>query len=232
MSARNLCDHQITFNNKTIVEYFEILTESQRNILLKLILNLFRLQNSAILTILRKKGINLFMMFILQSMIHPLADHRRTMKKTPETCSDLSDLTPLQRDIYYQILQFQRLEKMNQKVNADDRNAYLKKFTWDYCVLTADQKQKLKEFLIEYHDLFAKHRFDVGCNTELKIKLTPSNPLPVYEQGLPATIHLRDEILIELALLQYYKKTTTLSRSKYSSPIIAHRKPSGQYAYS
>ena len=62
----------------------------------------------------------------------------------------------------------------------------------------------------------------------LKIKLTPSNPLPVYVQGPPAPIHLRDEILIELALLQYYNIITTLSHSKYSSPIFAHRKPSRQ----
>ena len=147
---------------------------------------------------------------------------------TPETCSDLSGLTPVQREIYDQILQFQRLEKMNPKTNVDDRNAFLKKFTWESCVLTADQKQKLEEFLIEYHDVFAKHRFDVGYNTKLKIKLTPSNPLPVYVQGPPAPIHLRDEILIELALLQYYNIITTLSHSKYSSPIFAHRKPSGQ----
>ena len=140
----------------------------------------------------------------------------------------MSDVTPLQRDIYDQISQFQRLEKMNPKVNPDDRNAFLKKFTWDSCVLTADQKQKLEEFLIEHHNVFAKHRFDVCYNTKLKIKLTPSNPLPVYVQGPPAPIHLRDEILIELALLQFYKIITTLSHSKYSSPIFAHRKPSGQ----
>ena len=134
----------------------------------------------------------------------------------------------MQRDIYDQILQFQRLEMMNPKVNADDRDAFLKKFTWESCVLTADQKQKLEEFLIEYHDVFAKHRFDVGYNTELKIKLTPSNPLPVYVQGPPAPIYLRDEILIELAFFQNYNIIITLSHSKYSSPIFAHRKPSGQ----
>ena len=76
--------------------------------------------------------------------------------------------------------------------------------------------------------MFAKHLFDVGYNTELKIKLTPEHPFPVYVQGPPAPIHLRDEILIELALLQCFNIITTLSHSKYSSPIFVHRKSSGK----
>ena len=50
----------------------------------------------------------------------------------------------------------------------------------------------------------------------------------MYVQGPPAPIHLRDEILVELALLQYFNIITTLSHSKYSSPIFFHRKSSGK----
>ena len=82
--------------------------------------------------------------------------------------------------------------------------------------------------MVEYHDVFAKHRFDVGCKTELKIKLTSEHPLPVFVQGPPAPIHLCDEIVAELALLQYFNIITTLSHSKYSSPIFVHRKSSGE----
>ena len=89
------------------------------------------------------------------------------------------------------------------------------------------QKRQLEEFLVEYQDVFAKHRYDVGFNTELKNKLTPEHPLPVYVQGPAAPIHLRDEIFVELALLQYFNNITTLSHSKYSSPICVHRKSSG-----
>ena len=83
-----------------------------------------------------------------------------------------------------------------------NRLEFLKKFSWDTCVLNTDQKRQLEEFLVEYHDVFAKHCFDVGYNTELKIKLTTEHPFPVYVQGPPAPIHPRDEVLIELALLQ------------------------------
>ena len=122
----------------------------------------------------------------------------------------------------------QRLEKMNPAENESDRQAFLKKFSWDTCVLSHDQKQDLEKFLVEYHDVFAKHRFDVGYKTELQIKLTPEHPLPVYVQGPPAPIHLRDELLVELASLQYFNIITTLPHSKYSSPIIVHRKASGK----
>ena len=58
---------------------------------------------------------------------------------------------------------------MDPKNNDADKLDFLKKFSWDTFVLNADQKRQLKDFLLEYHDVFAKHRFDVGCNTGLKI---------------------------------------------------------------
>ena len=115
---------------------------------------------------------------------------------------------------------------MDPKNNETDKLEFLRKFSWDTCVLNADQRRQLEEILFEYHDVFGKHCFDVGYSTELKIKLTPEHPLPVYVQSPPAPIHLRDEILVGLALLQYFNIQTTLSYSKYSSPIFVHRKSS------
>ena len=117
---------------------------------------------------------------------------------------------------------------MDSKNNDADKLEFLKKFSWDTFVLNADQKTQLEEFLGEHHDVFAKHCFDVGYNTELKIKLTLEHPIPVYVQGPPAPTDLHDESLIELALLQFLNNITTLSHSKYSSPIFVHRKSSGK----
>ena len=126
------------------------------------------------------------------------------------------------------ILQLQRQEKLDPKNIEADKLDFLKKILWDTCVLNVDQKRQLEEFLAEYHDVFAKHRFDVGYNAELKIELTLEHPLPLYVQGPPAPIHLRDEILIELALLKPSNFITTLSHSKYSSPVFVYRKSSGK----
>ena len=61
----------------------------------------------------------------------------------------------------------------------------------------------------------------------MKVKLTPAHDLPVYVQSPPTPIHLRDEILVELALMQYYGIVTLLPKSKHSGPMFAQRKSSG-----
>ena len=104
----------------------------------------------------------------------------------------------------------------------------LSKFDWKNSVLTSDEISELENVLIEFEDIFVKHRFDVGCNTEMKIKLTPENSNAVYMQNPPTPLHLRDEMMVELALLQYYGIITILTNSKYSNPTFAQRKPSGK----
>ena len=92
----------------------------------------------------------------------------------------------------------------------------------------ARAKGRKEKLLVEFSDIFAKHRFDVGYNTELKIKLTPEHDMPVYVQSPITPIHLRDELIVELALMHYFNLVTTLSHSKYSSPVFAQRKSSGK----
>ena len=85
--------------------------------------------------------------------------------------------------------------------------------------------------MLEFHDIFAKHRFDVGDNTELKIKLTTEHSKPLYVQGPPTPVHLRDELHIELALMHYYGLIITLSSLtvvNYGLIITHHRKQSGK----
>ena len=85
--------------------------------------------------------------------------------RPPETCTDFSNLTLLQREIYGQFLQLQRQEKMDPKNNDADKLEFLEKFLRDTCVLSADQKRQLEGVLVEYHDVFAKRCLDVGYNT-------------------------------------------------------------------
>ena len=49
----------------------------------------------------------------------------------------------------------------------------------------------------------------------------------MYTQGPPSPTHLREDLIVEFALMQCYGVITTLPYSKYSSPLIAQRKPSG-----
>ena len=68
---------------------------------------------------------------------------------------------------------------------------------------------------MEFHDIFARHRFDIGVNTEFKVQLTPLDNRPAYSQRLPTLINLKDGIIVELALLHKYGIITTLPFSKY-----------------
>ena len=61
------------------------------------------------------------------------------------------------------------------------------------------------------------------------MKFTPEHDQPVYTQSPPTHIHLREELQVELALLQYFGIITSLNHSKYSTPIFAHRKTNGEF---
>ena len=64
-------------------------------------------------------------------------------------------------------------------------------------------------------------------NTELKVKLTPKDDKAVYSQSLPMPIHLKEDLIVELALMHNYGVITVLPFSKYARPIFAQRKPNG-----
>ena len=93
-------------------------------------------------------------------------------------------------------------------------------FPWHNSVFNETQKRKVEELVLRYHHIFARHRLDIGTNEEFKVKLTPEHDKPMYTQGPPTPIHLRDEVLVELALFQYWGIITTLKYSKYSSPLF------------
>ena len=65
-------------------------------------------------------------------------------------------------------------------------------------------------------------------NTEFKVKLTPKDDKAVYSQSLPMPIHLKEDLIVELALMHTYGIITLLPFSKYASPIFAQRKPNGK----
>ena len=94
---------------------------------------------------------------------------------TPETCQNPELLPQIQRDIYDQILHFQGLEKLEPKTKCQDRLTFIKNFKWENSVLTEDQRSKVEDLLVDFSDIFAKHRFDVGYNSDLKIKLKPEH---------------------------------------------------------
>ena len=89
-------------------------------------------------------------------------------------------------------------------------------------------KQTVEALPADFHNIFARHRFDIGISTEWKVQLKTLNNRPAFSQSLPEPINLKDDILVEIALLHKYGAITKLPYSKYASPKFAQRKPNGK----
>ena len=126
----------------------------------------------------------------------PPPDYDKIWFPPPETCPNPETLPSLQRKIYDNFTELQQSATLDRQQNSGDRETFLQQFDWSRSALTAEQIQEVQELLVEYNDNFAKHRIDVGYNTELKVKLIPELDSPVYVQGPPTPIRLRDEILV------------------------------------
>ena len=62
-------------------------------------------------------------------------------------------------------------------------------------------------------------------NTEFKVRLTPNDEKAVYSQNLPMPIHLKEYLIVELALMHNYGIITVLLYPKNACLIFAHRNP-------
>ena len=147
---------------------------------------------------------------------------------TPENPGNTEDHTPIQTRILTEFRELQQSERLNPKDDRESRTEFLKRFDWTDILLTETEKQAVEDILVECHDIFARHRMDIGMNTEFKVKLTPKDDKAVYSQSLPMTMHLKEDLIVELALMHKYGIITVLPFSKYASPIFAQRKPNGK----
>ena len=147
---------------------------------------------------------------------------------TPENPGKLEDHTPIQTRILEELNELRDKEKLNPQESTESRTKFLQRFDWTDTLLTEMEKQAIEEILVEYHDIFARHRMDIGMNTGFMVKLTPKDDKSVYSQNLPMPIHLKEDLIVELALMHKYRIITVLPFSKYASPIFAQRKPNGK----
>ena len=146
--------------------------------------------------------------------------------------------TPIQKRKLEEILNLQKFEQLNPQEDPESRRQFLTSFDWTDSMLQPDEFARIEDLLVEFHDIFARQRFDIGMNEEFTVKLTPKDDSPAYSQDLPTPINLKEDILGKLALLQRYGIITTLPFSKYphcphyphspNSPNFAQKKPNGK----
>ena len=95
-------------------------------------------------------------------------------------------------------------------------------------LLKENEKQAVENILVEYHEILARRRMDIGMNTEFQVKFITKVDRTVHSQNLPMPIHLKVDLIIELALMHKYGIVTVLLFSKYAGPNFAQIKPNGK----
>ena len=105
----------------------------------------------------------------------------------------MKDHTPIQTRILEELRELQEKEKLNAKHDVESRMKILKPFDWTNTLLIETEKQALENILIEYHDMFARHRMDIGMNTEFKMRLRPKDDKAVHSQSLHMPIFIQAE---------------------------------------
>ena len=144
---------------------------------------------------------------------------------TPENPGKPEEHTPIQTRIIKELIERKEKEKLNPQESTETRNKILKRFDWTDTLLSEMEKQAVEDTLVDYHDIFARHRMVIGMNTEFKVTLTPKKDKAVSRQNLPMPIHLKEDLIVELAPEHKYGIITVLPFSNYASPIFAQRKP-------
>ena len=120
------------------------------------------------------------------------------------------------------------MQKLNPTHNKERPAKFLEKINWNNSAFNQHVKQKMQNLLVNYNSNFARHWSGLLINMDCFIKLTPEHTQLEYTPYLSTPIQLRDEMLIELALMQDYEIITTLLFSKYSSPLLAPQTLSGK----
>ena len=147
---------------------------------------------------------------------------------TPEIPGNMQDHTPIQTKILKELRGLQLKGKLNPKNDIESRMELSKRFDWTDTLFTETAKHAIEVIIVECHDIFARHRMDIGKNTEFKVKLAPQDDKAVYSQSLPMPIHLKEDLIVEFALMRKYGIITVLPFSKYASPIFTQRETNGK----
>ena len=77
---------------------------------------------------------------------------------TTESPGKPEDHTPIQTRILNELNELKDKEKLNPQESTESRNKFLKRFDWTDTLLTETEKQAIEDILVEYHDIFARHR--------------------------------------------------------------------------
>ena len=134
---------------------------------------------------------------------------------TPENPGNETEHTPIQKRILIDVRELAGKETFYPSKNSETQEIFLNLLQWEDSFIQGKAKQQLEDVIVEYNNIFARHRLDVGTNNNFKVQLTPKTDNPVYTQSLP----------VESSFMYRYGFITTSPISKICKPIYKQRKP-------
>ena len=99
---------------------------------------------------------------------------------TPENPGNEDEHTPIQRRILKEIRKLIKKEQLDPTKDPESRKEFLDMFKWEGSQIEGNDKEQLEQTIVEYNDIFARHRLDIGINNSFKVKLTPKDERPKY----------------------------------------------------
>ena len=105
--------------------------------------------------------------------------------------------TPIQKCILQELIALQIIEELNPQDNQGTRYHFLSNFDWTDSSLDKEACQAIEELLVEFHNVFAWHRFDIGIKNDLKAKVTPIDENPACSQILKMPNILKEDSIVE-----------------------------------
>ena len=149
---------------------------------------------------------------------------------TSENPGNEEEHTPIQRRISKEIRELIKKEELDPTKDEESRKKFLDMFQWEGSQIEESDRKQLEQTIVEYNDNFARHRLDIGIKNSFKVTLTPKDERPIYTQSWLVPINLKEDLMVELALMHRYGIIMTLPFSKYASPIFATTQTKWQFA--
>ena len=80
---------------------------------------------------------------------------------TPENPGNTEDHTPIQTRILEELRELQQKEKLKTKDDIESPMEFLERSDWTDTLLIETEIQAVEDILVDYHDIFARHRMDI-----------------------------------------------------------------------
>ena len=104
---------------------------------------------------------------------------------TPEHLGNEQEDSPIRKRILKELRDLAELEKLDPTENEESRNKFLSMFKWTDSLIAGKDRENLEDTIVEFNDIFARHRLDIGMNTQFKYSAVTAVTDPEKNNTIP-----------------------------------------------